>query len=168
MSKAPRAFSSKPGERLYLDISSVDATSGGGNRYWAIVVDDYSRFKRSFFLRTKSGLTAVVLPYIKELQATGKPVRFVRMDNAGENKVLGGQLRELGIKVEYTAPNTPQQNGVAERGFAMITARGRAMMLHAQLSLELKQKLWAECFQTATQLGNLLPIKRNGKLTTPY
>ena len=39
------------------------------------------------------------------------------MDNAGENKMLAKSCdqNEMGIKFEYTAPGTPQQNGVIER-----------------------------------------------------
>ena len=38
------------------------------------------------------------------------------MDNAGENKMLArcGDENEMGIKFEYTAPGTLQQNGVVE------------------------------------------------------
>ena len=36
------------------------------------------------------------------------------MDNAGENKMPAKSCdqNEMGIKFEYTAPGTPQQNGV--------------------------------------------------------
>ena len=38
---------------------------------------------------------------------------------------------EMGIKFEYTAPGTPQQNRVVERAFVTLIGRGRAMMNHA-------------------------------------
>ena len=40
---------------------------------------------------------------------------------------------EMGFKFEYTAPGTPQLNGVIERAFVTIIVRGRAMMNHAGL-----------------------------------
>ena len=35
---------------------------------------------------------------------------------------------ELGIVFEYTAPGTPQQNGVIERAFATMLGKKRAIM----------------------------------------
>ena len=44
-------------------------------------------------------------------------VKTIKCDNAGENKVLEieSDKNKLGIIFEYTAPGTPQQNGVVER-----------------------------------------------------
>ena len=35
--------------------------------------------------------------------------------------------KELGIVFEYTAPGTPQQNGVVERAFATMLGKTRAI-----------------------------------------
>ena len=40
--KTTSMHATKPGERLFVDISS---TSAGGKRYWGMVMDDYSRYK---------------------------------------------------------------------------------------------------------------------------
>ena len=153
----------KPGERLYIDISSVSKKSAGGKKFWALIVDDATRMKWSRFLTKKDELAEKVMPLVRRLNATGRTVRYVRMDNAGENLALADELREIGVTVEFVAPNTPQQNGVVERAFATCTARGRAMMLNAGLSESLKGKLWAECFSTATTLSNLVPFKNDNE-----
>ena len=136
----------EPGERLFIDISSVAKRSSGGKKFWALIVDDKTRMKWSRFLTKKSDLASEVMPLIKKLIATGRKVKKVRMDNAGENQTLGNELKEMGIQIEFVAPNTPQQNGVVERAFATCTARGRAMMSAAGLPEGLKGKLWAECY----------------------
>jgi hypothetical protein len=41
-----------------------------------------------------------------------------------------------GIQIEYTAPNTPQQNGVVERKFVTIRDRSCAAMINAKLNDE--------------------------------
>ena len=87
------------------------------------------------------------------------------MDNAGENLALASKLKQKGISVEFTAPNTPQQNGVIERGFATLMSRGRAMMAHAGFTNAMKGKLWAECMNTATKLDNLMPYRAGAKMT---
>ena len=42
-----------PGERMYLDISSIKDESLDGRRHWAILVDEATRWKHSFFLKKK-------------------------------------------------------------------------------------------------------------------
>ena len=37
-------------------------------------------------------------------------------------------LKKLGIVFEYTAPGTPQQNGVVERAFTTMLGKTRAIM----------------------------------------
>ena len=43
----------KPGERMYLDISSMNDESFGGRKRWAMLVDEVTRYKHSFFLKKK-------------------------------------------------------------------------------------------------------------------
>ena len=164
VSKETETVTTKPGEKMYIDVSSVSATSIGGKKFMAMLVDDYSSMKWSFFLKKKSDLNDVILPKIKELKSKGIDIKRVRMDNAGENLKLGDKLKEIGVAVEYTAPNTPQQNGVVERAIATVVSRARAMISEAGLDEELKQKLWAECFNTSTNLSNI--VVKDGM--TPY
>ena len=63
---------------------------------------------------------------------------------------------KFGIILEYTAPGTPQQNGVVERAFATVMGKARAMMNHAGLTLAKRQQLWCEAAQTAILLHNIL------------
>ena len=60
------------------------------------------------------------------------------------------------ISFEFTAPNTPQQNGKVERAFATLYGRVRSMMNGAGLTGSLRNGLWAEGAVTATLLENLL------------
>ena len=39
--------------------------------------------------------------------------------------------QNLGVKFEFAAPGTPQQNSVVERKFPTLMGRARAMMTHA-------------------------------------
>jgi len=58
-------------------------------------------------------------------------VEHITCDNAGENQALESACinKELGIVFEYTAPGTPQQNGVMERAcFATMLGKTRAIM----------------------------------------
>ena len=143
--------SKNPGERMYLDISSMRKPSMGGRQHWVML--------KSFFLKKKNEQVEPIIDWIKALKARHKiQVKVIRCDNAGENKVLEGESdkNELGIIFEYTAPGTPQQNGVVERAFVTVMGRARAMMNHAGFTMAKRQQLWCEAAQTATMLDNIL------------
>jgi len=153
-----------PGERLYLDISSIKANSLGGKKYWALAVDDATSMKWSFFLKKKDELSAKFIPFLQGLRASdGRTVkyifvRYIRCDNAGENRVLEQECNKhsFGILFEYSSAGTPQQNGVVERAFATLWGRVRAMMNHARFPRTKRDALWCECAATATKLDNIL------------
>ncbi len=85
-----------------------------------------------------------------------KIVKYIRCDNAGENVALEMACKQegLGIKFEYTAPGTPQQNGRVERKFATMYGKVRAMLNDAKLTAALRKKLWAKAANTSTILEN--------------
>ncbi|MEM7375719.1 MAG: reverse transcriptase domain-containing protein, partial [Bacteroidota bacterium] len=68
---------------------------------------------------------------------------------------------KYGIEIELTAPYTPQLNGVAERGFAVVKMRAMAMLEKAGLTDKMKDKLWAEAVNTATYISNIVPTSAN-------
>eukprot|EP00733_Pompholyxophrys_punicea_P000165 Pompholyxophrys_punicea_v1_NODE_28_length_5163_cov_5.731206.p2 type:complete len:441 gc:universal NODE_28_length_5163_cov_5.731206:1806-3128(+) len=103
--------------------------------------------------------------FVRELGGLGHSVKYIRLDNAGENNIFAKEAKAegLGLKFEFTAPKTPQQNGVVERAFATLFARARAMFASAGFGKGLKHKLWAECFLTATVLANMSVSPRSLK-----
>ena len=106
----------KPGEWLYFDTAGPYSTSLGGSTYWVMAVDDHTRYKFSGFMKEKSEIGSFATEVLKKVKAAGYTVKYVRCDNAGENTK---QLREAceeetGTIQEFTAPYTPEQNGVVE------------------------------------------------------
>jgi hypothetical protein len=45
------------GERIFVDISSINQVSYGGAKFWLLVQDEYTDYLWSFFLSTKSEQT---------------------------------------------------------------------------------------------------------------
>ena len=89
----------------------------GGRKHWVMLVDEATKYKKSFFLNKKNLQVESINDSIKAFKARHKfKVKIIRCDNAGENKVLERESdkNELGSVFEYTAPGTPQQNGVEE------------------------------------------------------
>ena len=144
-----------PGERLFIDISGPYAKSAVGNQYWVMAVDDYTRKRWSYFIKKKSDIGIVIGALLTKLAGAGHKTKFVRCDDAGENsKQLKKVCENQGVKMEFTAPHTPQHNGVVERGFVTVRQRALAMMLSAKFTDEYQGLLWAEAVHTATRLTN--------------
>ena len=160
---------SRPGYRMFIDISSFKHESMGGKRHWLIVVDEFSDCSHSFFLRRKNDQIELFPDWIKELKAKyGIDIKYIRLDNSGENKGLKDECEKqnLGIIFEFTAPGTPQQNSVVERKIPTLMGRSRAMMLTAGFSQQDKRKFWCEVISTATKLDNIMVRKDRTK--PPY
>ena len=85
-------------------------------------------------------------------------VQQLRCNNAEENQAFKKACNQdgLGIKFEYTAPGTPQQNGRIECKFATLFNRVCAMLNSGKFTLYLHSSLWAEAANTATFLENHL------------
>ena len=53
---------------MYLDISSMTQASSGGSKHWALMVDEPTRYKKSFFLKKKNNQIEVIIDWLKELK----------------------------------------------------------------------------------------------------
>jgi hypothetical protein len=106
-------------EMLHMDLlGPIAYISIDGNKYDLFIVDDYSRFTWVFFLQDKSETQEVLKKFLKRAQNEfDAKVKKIRSNNGTEfkNTQLEDFLDEEGIKHEFLAPYTPQQNGVAER-----------------------------------------------------
>ena len=59
--------SKNPGERMYLDISSMRKPSLGGSQHWVMLVDEATKYKKSFFLKKKNEQVEPIIDWIKAL-----------------------------------------------------------------------------------------------------
>ena len=103
-----------------------------------MLVDEATKYKKSFFLKKKNEQVEPIIDWIKDSKARHKiKVKIIRCDNAGENEVLERESdkNELRIIFKYTAPGTPQQNREVERAFVMVMGRARAVMNHAGFTM---------------------------------
>ena len=79
----------------------------------------------------KSDLTQKMLVLMNDLKAKyNLQVQCLQCDNAGENQAFEQTCNQegLGIKLEYTVPGTPQQNGRVKCKFATFFNRAHAML----------------------------------------
>ncbi|GKE64211.1 retrovirus-related pol polyprotein from transposon TNT 1-94 [Tanacetum coccineum] len=123
-----------------------------GKRY-ILVVDDYSRFTRVRFLKTKYEAPAAIIKCIKNIQVRLKAtVRNVRTDNGTEfvNQTLREWYENVGITHQTSVARTPQQNGVIERRNWTLVEAARTMLIFSSAPLF----LWAEAINTACYTQN--------------
>ena len=57
-----------------------------------------------------------------------------------------------GIKKEFSAPKTPQQNGMVEKKNRVIQEMARVMLINKQIP----QKFWGEAMNTLCHIGNII------------
>ena len=88
-----------------------------------------------------------MLGFVKNFaRILGRPIKRIRCDNAGKNQELERECKKegMGIFFEYTAPDSPQQNGRVKREFVTLSGRMRAMLTGSGFQTWLQKFLWAD------------------------
>ena len=55
----------------------------------------------------------------KYFKGCKKDIKYLRMDNAGENRAIASLCKETDVKVEHIPPGTPKLNNIVECGFTI-------------------------------------------------
>ena len=66
---------SQPGEMIVVDTAGPFMESLIGNRYWIVIVDDYSLYSWSFFMKTKAQLPNKTEELFENMTSLGTPVK---------------------------------------------------------------------------------------------
>jgi hypothetical protein len=136
------------------------------------MVDERTQLKFSDFFDTKNGMVEETCEQLHRWKQSGREAKLIRLDNAGENKLLQQRSQsadwKLNFGYEFTARDTPQQNHLAELGFAHLVNYGRALMARANVPLNIRYKVFTKAFKTATLLDGLTVIKIGNKEATRY
>ncbi|CAI7820581.1 unnamed protein product, partial [Closterium sp. NIES-53] len=164
---APHSSSFPPTEAplqtLHLDVWGPARVRGlGHERYFLLVVDDYTHYTTVFPLQRKGDVPAFLTPWIRatrlqlrERFQTDFPVLRLHSDRGGEfsSDLLAAFCAEHGIRQTFTLPASPQQNGVAERRIGLVMEVARTSMIHAAGP----HFMWPFAVRYATHQLNLWP-----------
>ncbi|CAI7884752.1 unnamed protein product, partial [Closterium sp. NIES-54] len=164
---APHSSSFPPTEaplqNLHMNVWCPTRVRGQGHeRYFLLVVDDYSRYTKVFPLRSKDEVSEVLIDWIRgahrqlsESFGLDLPVLRLHSDRGGEffSNLLRAFCRSEGIRQTFTLPASPQQNGIAERRIGMVMDVARTSMIHAAAP----HFLWPFAVQYAAHQINLQP-----------
>lgn len=153
-------------ELVHTDVCGpMQTATPSNNRYILTIINDYSRYSKVHLLKQKSDVCLKLKQFVTQMETEyNKKPKTIRSDRGGEytSKELIKFLKDKGIKTQYTAAYSPQQNGVAERRNRYLMEMTRCMLIDAELS----NKYWGEAILTANYLQNRLPTKATGE--TPY
>ena len=150
---------------LHLDLfGPVNIMSISKKRYTLVIVDEYTRFTWVYFLHRKDETAAILLDHVRMIETDEFKVKILRSDNGTEfkNSAMEEFCKYKGIIQQFSAPGTPQQNGVVERKNRTLIEAGRTMLEDANLPTY----FWAEAINTACYTQNCSLINKHGK--TPY
>ncbi|CAI7877129.1 unnamed protein product [Closterium sp. NIES-53] len=152
-----------PLQTLHMDVWGPAPVRGQGyERYFLLVVDDYSRYTTVLPLRSKGAVTEVLIDWIREAHlqlrksfGSDFPVLRLHSDRGGEfsSRLLRDYCRARGIRQTFTLPDSPQQNGIAERRIGMVMDVARTSMIHAAAP----HFLWPFAVRYAAHQINLHP-----------
>ncbi|CAJ2637485.1 unnamed protein product [Trifolium pratense] len=157
----------RPLQLLHMDLFGPSRTrSFGGNVYALVIVDDFSRYTWTLFLVQKSDAFKAFKKFAKQIQnEKSLKITSIRSDHGGEfqNAFFEEFCEEHGIFLNFSAPRTPQQNGVVERKNRSLIELARTMLSDSNLP----KYFWADAVSTACYVSNRVIIRPILK-KTPY
>ncbi|GJX38474.1 retrovirus-related pol polyprotein from transposon TNT 1-94 [Tanacetum coccineum] len=155
-------------ELLHMDLFGPSAVrSYGGNSYTLVIVDDYSRYTWTRFLKNKTEAFDQFEIFSTKIQnQLGCTIVSIRTDHGREfdNEVQFGEFCNAnGITHNFSAPRTSQSNGVVEMKNRKLQEMSRTMLNEQSLP----HKFWCNVVDTSTYILNRILIRTIlGK--TPY
>lgn len=154
-------------ERVHCDICGPLPLGYGNFTYYILFIDCYSRFITLFLMKSRNE----ALPLFLQFQTTaerfcGQQIKLLRVDNAPE--LVQGQMaahcKDNGISYEKTVPDSPPQNGVAERTNLTICSMARAMLIDANL----RDFFWPFAVLAAVHIKQRIPHSSLPSDITPF
>jgi transposase InsO family protein len=166
----PQQSSFRAKERLELvhgDLCGlVTPATPGGRRYFLLLVDDLSRYMWVVVLGSKGEAADAIRCAQAATEAEcGRKLRVLRTDNGGEFTAaeFTSYYADEGVQCHYSAPYSPQQNGVVEWRNQTVVGMAWALLKQRGMSAV----FWGEAVVTAVYILNRSPTKAlNGR--TPY
>ncbi|GJT60203.1 retrovirus-related pol polyprotein from transposon TNT 1-94 [Tanacetum coccineum] len=155
-------------ELFHMDLFGPSAVrSYRENVYTLVIVDYYSRYTWTRFLRTKNEAFDQFEIFSRNIQnQLGCTIVLIRTDNSREfdNEVKFGEFCNAnGITHNFSAPCTPQSNGMVERKNRTLQEMSRTMLNEQSLP----PNFWCNIVDTSTYILNRILI-RAILCKTPY
>jgi transposase InsO family protein len=136
--KSKEYSTTKPLEIVHTDLVGPTTTKVlKGERYFMLLVDDYTRMTAVCFLKNKSEAFENFKIYKEMVEnEMDSRIKCLRSDNGGEftSKEFMDYYNNHGIKRQFFVARTPQQNGVVERKNRTVQEMARTMIMDSKLT----------------------------------
>ncbi|CAI7803595.1 unnamed protein product [Closterium sp. NIES-54] len=152
-----------PLQTLHMDVWGPARISGQSReRYFLLVVDDYTLYTTVFPFRNKDQVADVLIPWIRTVRLQLRerfghdlPILRLHSDRGGEfsSNLLREFCRGEGILQLFMLSDSPQQNGIAERHIGLVMEVARTSIIHAAAP----HFLWPFAVRYAAHQLNLWP-----------
>ncbi|GJX36058.1 retrovirus-related pol polyprotein from transposon TNT 1-94 [Tanacetum coccineum] len=147
-------------ELLHMNLFGPSTVrSYRGNCYTLVIVDDYSRYTWTRFLKDKTEAFDQFKIFSKKIQnQLGCTIVSIKTDHGREfdNEVQFGEFCNAnGITDNFSAPRTPQSNGLVERKNMTLQEMSRTILNEQSLP----QKFWCNTVDTSTYILNRILIR---------
>ena len=123
-------------------------------------MDSFSRYQKLYFLRSRDEVFEKFEQFFADI---GQPGTLV-CDGAG--KYVSNDIKQLcrrkGVRLEFSAPHTPQENGKVERNWGTITPMDRCLLEQSGLEKE----YWPYAFNMASEIKSF--CFHSGIQKTPF
>jgi hypothetical protein len=158
---------STPLQRIHSDICGPLPSCYGGYKYFILFICCYSRYISLYFMRSREEAPQHLHDFRTLAENfCGTKIKILRVDNAPE--LIKGKSQtyctNAGISYEKTVPDSPSQNGVAERCNLTLASMARALLIDADLS----DWFWPFAIQTAIHIKNCVPHSSLPPHKTPF
>ncbi|GJV97777.1 retrovirus-related pol polyprotein from transposon TNT 1-94 [Tanacetum coccineum] len=124
--------------------------SFNGKKYMLVIINDYSRYTWTHFLRSKYETLEVLIDFLKLVQrGLHAQIRTVRTNKGTEflNLTLHAYFAQEAIEHQTSTAQTPKQNDVVERRNRTLVEATRTMLSVPKVPLF----FWAEAIATASK-----------------
>ncbi|CAL9024197.1 unnamed protein product [Prunus brigantina] len=131
-------------------------TAPSGVRWFVTFIDDCTRMTWLYLLKNKNEVFSRFQSFHNQMKTQfNAQIQILRSDNGGEfvNHDFQTYFQQHGIIHETTCPQTPQQNGVAERKNRHLLETARALLIGAHVP----RHHWDDAIVTAVHLINRMP-----------
>ncbi|GJT45154.1 retrovirus-related pol polyprotein from transposon TNT 1-94 [Tanacetum coccineum] len=127
----------EPLDMIHTDICDLKSLPiKGANKYFTTFIDDCIKYCYIYLLKSEDeAIDKFVLYKTKVENQLGKKIKGVRSDRGGEYVSPFADIYvKHGIKHEFTAPYSPQRNGIAKRKNSTLKEMVNVMLISSGLS----------------------------------
>jgi len=154
-------------ECIHSDICGPFPSFYRSYRYFILFICCHSRYIFIYFMKSRSEAPQRFAEFRSQAEAfCREKIAILRVDNAPEltQGALQAECLCTGITYEKTVPDSPSQNGVAERCNRTLVSMARAMIIDAHLA----EWFWTFAIQSAVHIKNRVPHSALPNFQTPF